>query len=159
MMDITLESDRNPLLQQVSGSTCGTSTRIINRLIQRFHQSSSFLIQAPRMVYNDWLESDPLFVALSLSTLVTSFKGNMFLNDRVSLSGPKRRDDRKVNRYPWETMIVFKEQKGLSEGRLASYPVRRATTPMDQISISNLLLIKDDISHHGCNSIIPFSQS
>ena len=36
-------------------------------------------------------------------------------------------------------MIVDKEQKGLSEGRLASYPVRRATTPMVQVSIPNLL--------------------
>ena len=54
------------------------------------------------------------------------------------------------------TMIVDKEQKGLSEGRLASYPVRRAITPMVQISIPNLLLIKDDISHHGCNCAIPF---
>ena len=57
------------------------------------------------------------------------------------------------------TVIVDKEQKGLSEDRLASYPVRRAIIPMIQVSIPNLLLIKDDISHHGYNCAIPFSQS
>ena len=110
-------------------STYGTSTRTIIRLteippIEHIPDSN------PPTVKNDWLEFDPLFVALSLSSLVTSFLGSMFLNGRAFLSGPKWRDDRKINRYPWEKIHGDCRQR--TEGI-----VRRSIGPLSDSSGNN----------------------
>ena len=58
-------------------SSLAASVGLDLRDVHQDHQSSFSKIppaeQAPRMVKNDWLESDPLFVVFTLSTLVTSF--------------------------------------------------------------------------------------